>query len=186
MILAQQLERLVQELEDRGWKINTCLRPGLDSTQIYGKLASLGLRSIPTALRELYQWHDGTPEDCDIPLFDEHYFLALDDAIDEYSQTLSVYRQFAPLENFEYEQCFPFANFMGSSYAIYCSDQSLQNFVHPIIRVFQGVDVSFMSLEMMVETIIEWYVSGAYNMQPLDEQRTKQIWRTLNPGIIIP
>lgn len=184
MTLAKDLKRLVQVLAQYGHPIDSYLRPGLQRSDTSIYLASLKL-VIPTDLYELYEWANGTTAECDIPLFDEHFFLPIDHALYEYNQFVPAFSRLDPDIDINYAFCFPFAHFMGSCYTIYCSPHNIRGFIHPIIHVFQGSHVRFINLPSLVRTITQWYLSGAYDLETIDESLQKSIWRSLNPGVEI-
>jgi hypothetical protein len=183
MSLTERLEQLVTTIEQRGWTIRPCLQPGIDTQKHISELIKpLGIH-IPPSLYELYQWRNGTIESCGPPLFDEHEFLPLEEAILEYQQFVPIALQADPDTRIDYRYCFPFATLMGSQYVIYCNPRPFKGFTYPIIHLFQGDYIRFVNLEVMALTIIEWYKSGAYNMDIVDKNLMDEIWRKLNPNL---
>jgi hypothetical protein len=43
--------------------------------------------------------------------------------------------------------------------------------------------MAFINLEAMVQTMTAWYTSGAYDMEPLDQELMATIQHTTNPGL---
>jgi hypothetical protein len=134
----------------------------------------------------LYTWRNGEDEQCTTSLFDEHHFLPLEVAIQEYNSLVSLYSE--PDEDIEidFNDVFPFAMFMGSYYAIYCGRNQLRGLQYPILRIFQGVELWFNNMETMIQTIDNWHAHGAYYQKTLDAGLKKHIWSNLNPNLPVP
>lgn len=81
---------------------------------------------------------------------------------------------------------FPFAAFNGGWLVLPCKEQKLDSrLTRPVISVMQGIDVWFYSIQLMIETCIEWVSHPAYGHSgnsSLPENEELAIWRKHNPG----
>ena len=181
MSLAQSLENLVSILENKGISIRPHLRPSLSRENVQALLNSFGVVP-PEELYALYEWHDGidvlnTPE----LLFGEYQFLSLNDAIQEYQEILKHYSQTSPLINLA--QCFPFASFQGANCTIYCDSSLVDGLQHPVIEIFHGIAPLFENIDRMALTVAEWFASGIYDSEPVNDTLRTAIRQRLNPHI---
>ncbi len=167
MAFTQALDSLVTTIECQGGSLRPWLQPGLPREAIQARLTAVGL-AAPPVVYELYHWHNGMHEAGATPLFDEHYFLPLDAALDEYAALVPAYTPHQQLFALDFTACLPFASFMGSYYVVYCHPQPVQGVLHPVVRIFEGVDLAFTNLPTMVQTMTQWYTSGAYQFTTHD------------------
>lgn len=157
------------------------LRPGLSRADVQAALSSLGLIP-PEELYELYEWHDGvdvlnTPE----LLFGEYQFLPLNDAVQEYQEIIKHYSQIVSSINLA--QCFPFASFQGANCTIYCEPTLVDGLQHPVIEIYHGIGVLFENIERMTQTVAEWFASGIYDSEPVNDALRATIRQRLNPRV---
>jgi hypothetical protein len=180
MALAQSLEVLIDILEDRGHSIRSRLQPGLPRVDIQAALSPLGLKP-PEELIELYEWHNGVDDEITvaIQLFGEHQFISLDYAIEEYREMIKHYSS----KSIAVTQCFPFSRFQGDVCAIYCDDAVVEGLLHPVINIYHGIYIQYENIEGMAQTAIEWFASGIYDVEPVDDVRHAAIRQTMNPRI---
>ncbi len=181
MSLTQSLERLVDIFEHRGIPMRQHLRPGLKRADLQAALSPLGLVP-PEELYELYEWHDGVddpykPE----KLFGEHQFIPLSDAIQWYKDLLKYYDQ--QYFSISLAQCFPFAFYEGDYCTIYCEPTLTEGLLHPVIGIYHSIGVLFETIDQMVQTAAEWYVSGIYDTSPVNDALKASIRKRLNPRI---
>ena len=159
MALLHLLDRLVNVFAEQQLDMRPHLRPGLVRDEVHAVLQSIGL-TPPEELYELYAWHDGVDsEDTSVPtfLFEEHQFMPLREAAQEYHEVLTYYEN--DLNPFSLLPCFPFASFQGSVLAIYCSETPLYGLQHPIVNVYYGVAIQYESLSRLIETATEIFAS---------------------------
>ena len=124
----------------------------------------------------------------DAMLFRDNRFVDLDGVLRAYPLIQECY---APEPGsipygFELEEVFPFATFMGASYVVVCGDHTLPSpYPNPVVSIFQGVDLFFLSLETMLRTCLEWVSHPGW--EAVDafawEAIESEIWRRLNPGV---
>lgn len=180
MSLAQSLETLVKVIELRGIAVRQRLNPGIVPSDVDATFASLGIPP-PTALSELYMWHDGIDDEyfqLPVGLFGEYQFLDLDQAIKEYHAINTYYDQGSL--SISLTQCFPFASFQGDYCAIYCDTSPINGLIHPIINVYDSITVMFESLDHMVRTATAWIEEGVYDNSPVDELQKQTILNRIN------
>ncbi len=185
--IAEGLERVVQVIRKKGFPLADALKPGLPGHDIRDKVAHLPFR-LPGELYELYQWRDGQSQECPVHLFRDQRFLSLDEALDDYQM---IQKYFVPaLGGFDVgvdlTTCFPFAGFEGANYVVPCRGQTLiEGCELPIISVFEGIEVHFLSFETMIDTIAAWYEAGAHRIDDpsVDHVLELRIWKQYNPGL---
>ena len=184
-MIHQLLERYIGAIKAKGYPIDKYLNPGLTRAQIAKQLLELPF-TPPEEIFQLYQWHDGVNEACQVSLFRDHQFLSIEQAKEEY-ETLCTYYVGERIDyGVDLSKCFPFAGFEGSIYVLPAESQTLKpELESPVISVFEGVDVYFRDLSTTIETCIAWYVEGVYQVDDysVDEKRELEIWKRLNPGI---
>jgi|SRR4051812_26975483 hypothetical protein len=181
MALASTLDRLVGTLESRGHFVRSSLRPGLSVSTITAAFAPTGL-TPPSELIELYQWHDGYDvEQAEVPLFGEHSFFSLQDAVRTYHRIVENYAD--PSALVDVSLCFPVAGLDGSYDTLYCYEKPFEGLTYPIIGIFYGISIEFENLEAMVLTAIEWAVNGVFDNYPVNETQIRAIKQRLNPRI---
>lgn len=190
MAVTELLEELRQAYLERGRDVDRQLRPGLGRDEILSRTRDLAL-TLPDDLVEMYEWRNGQDEEAemsqDAMLFRDHRFVDVDGALREYRL---VQEHHAPDEDtipysFELAEAFPFATFMGSSYVIVCGPHELASpHPHPVVSVFQGVDLFFHSLETMLRTCLEWVRHPSWSTRyGVPDEIESEIWLRLNPGI---
>lgn len=182
MTVIQSLEKLVDTLENKGISIRSCLRPGLSKLDVQMALSLKGL-TPPEELYALYEWHDGIDDGLNMPvqLFGEHQFLPLNDAVQEYSEMIKYYSSVSSSINIA--QCFPFATFQGDNCTIYCENTTVDGLLHPVINIYHGIAILYENIDRMAQTVAEWFASGIYDSEPVNEIQQAAIRRRLNPGI---
>ena len=184
-LIHQLLERYLGVIKARGYTIERYLNPRLTRSQIAQQLLELPF-TPPEEIFQLYQWHDGVHETCQISLFREHQFLSLSQAKQEYQMLCTYYLGNGIDYGVDLSKCFPFAGFEGALYVLPADNQTLKTKLQrPVICVFEGVEVYFRDLPTMIETCIAWWVEGIYRVDDysVDEKRELEIWKRLNPGI---
>ena len=144
MTIRDKLELLVDQIESKGGSIRPHLRPPLSREEIVSKLSALPF-SLPEEIIELYTWHDGVEDDCQVPLFRDNQFLSLDAAMQEYEMMCQYYADAE--DRVDLRKCFPFAGFDGAVYVLPSLKQALKPELQcPVISVFEGVEVFFLDI----------------------------------------
>ena len=179
MPLAHTLDILVTTLQRKGIAMGPHLRAGLSRAKLQAVLAPLGL-TPPAEVYELYAWHDGV-DGVHAPelLFGENQFLSFRNALQEYQALMKHYGQVA--SSIQIAQCFPFAGFQGSTWAVYCDPNLVDGLQHPVLEIYHGISIAFENLEHMVQTVDEWFVAGIYDTEPVNEALRSAIRQRLNP-----
>ncbi len=185
--IADGLDRVVQVMSKKGFPFADSLKPGLPEHEIADKVAHLPFR-LPREVYELYQWRNGQSQECPVHLFRDQRFLSLDEALDDY-QMIQTY--FVPAlggvdVGVDLTTCFPFAGFEGANYVVSCRGQTLiEGCELPIISVFEGVEVHFLSFAALIDTIAAWYEAGAHRVDApsVDHVLELRIWKQYNPGL---
>ena len=113
-------------------------------------------------------------------------FCSLARAEDEYASILSSYG-WIPGRRGLLKYAFPFAEFNGGWYVMPALGHPFNlSLACPIISVFEGIDVYYYSLELMVNTCIEWVSHPEYSADgSLPHEIELEIWRKHNPGIFV-
>lgn len=185
--IAEGLERVVQVMAQKGFPVADSLKPGLSEHEIRERVAHLPFR-LPGELYELYQWHNGQSQECRLYLFRDLRFLSLEEALDDY-QMIQAY--FVPAlggvdVGVDLRTCFPFAGFEGANYVLPCRGQTLREDCElPVIIVFEGIEVHFLSFSTMIDTIAAWHEAGAHKVDApfVDQKLELRIWKQYNPGL---
>ena len=180
MVLAKLLDNLVYTIESRGFSIKDYLYPGLSRQEISELLQGIPV-SFPESFYQLYQWRNGHNIQCQHFLFAEYQFLPLQDAISEYTEISKYYN--SSIHKVSIRHCFPIATFQGDSIAIYCRDEFFYGLSYPIINIGEGIAIVYENLELFIRTMTEWYGSGIYDSDSVDDQRRWAIQHTLNPHV---
>ncbi len=194
-IITQKL----QTIESQGYPLNDDLNPGLDRSEIL-TLTKFFPKEISEEIIELYQWrneqiHGEWHESFDygFSLFRDNYFIPLN-LVEAYYQTIQKYYIHSDYDKYLH-QVFLFATFEGSTWVICCGEQPLKpELKQPIVSVFEGTEVYFFDIALMLDTIVALYQEGAYTIKPdrsgnytpmldVDSNLEKHIWEKLNPGI---
>lgn len=181
MTLKNSGESLINTLEGKAVSIRPHLLPGIPRTSVQAALNSLGLVP-PNELYELYEWHNGVDiVNAPCLLFGEHQFLTLADAIREHQELTHYYGQITSSLNID--QCFPIAGFEGSMLAVYCEPVPVQGLQNPVIEIYHGISAAFESIDTMMKTVEEWFSSGIYDTEPVDDDRRFAIRQRFNPRL---
>ncbi|MCS6959562.1 MAG: hypothetical protein RMK91_05875 [Pseudanabaenaceae cyanobacterium SKYGB_i_bin29] len=201
--ITDRLGDLLDTITSQGYDLSRDLNPGLDRSEILS-LANFFPCALAEELIELYQWRNGQimGEWFDnginvsgIPLFRDNYFIPLHRTKEYYLIMLDIMEEEEDWEFLRY--AFPFATYEGSIWVMCCGAQPLQpQLKHPIVSIFEGIEVYFCDMLSMLDTIIAWYREGAYRIRPdrrgnyaplldYNERLERQIWQRLNPDIMI-
>lgn len=190
MAITELLEELRVAHLERGCAVDRHLQPGLPRDELLRRTRSLGF-TPPDDLVELYAWRNGQDADAemsaDAMVFRDQKFVDVAGALREYPL---IQEHYAPEEgmipgDFEVAEAFPFATFMGSSYVMVCGPHELASpHPHPIVSVFQGVDLFFHSLETMLRTCLDWVRHPSWEAaSTLPSEVEREIWQRHNPGV---
>jgi len=189
--ITEKLDTLIQLIESQGFPIRSQLEPGLSRTEIERKTKNLSFQ-LPEELYELYQWHNGQGEEiyANVPLFRDTFFISLEQAIEDY-EAVQAFR-YGEEDNFLMTS-FPFSNFEGSWYILPSHSKLLQpQLERPVISVFEGIEVMYLSVSVMLETLIQCFLEGAYQIDldsenipilEVNDALEMTILKSLNPQI---
>jgi len=190
MAITELLDELRLAHLERGSAVDRHLQPGLPRDELRRRTRSLGL-TLPDDVVELYAWRNGQDADAEMSVdalvFRDQKFVDVAGALREY---LLIQGHHAPEEDtipygFELAEAFPFATHLGSSYVIVCGPHELAGpHPHPIVSVFQGVDLYFHSLETMLRTCLDWVRHPSWEAaSTLPDEVEREVWQRHNPGV---
>ncbi len=185
--IAEGMERVVQAITGAGCAVTDSLNPGLSEREIREQVEHLPF-PLPAEIVELYQWRNGQAPDCPEYLFRDQKFLSLDEALNAHRmiQTYFVPALDGVDVGVDLTGCFPFAGFEEANYVAPCRGQRLvPGYDLPIISVFEGIEVHFLSFATMTNTIVAWYERGARRVNDpfVDLSLELSIWKQYNPGL---
>jgi len=186
----QLLDTLRAAFLAKSCPVDDYLQPGLTAEQIISKTRHLGL-TLPDELIQLYTWRNGQSDEAedatDAFVFRDNIFINLDRAIAEYADVLEYNSDGNSLEDdgVLLKNCFPFAAFQGSWYLVVCGPHRLKTQSrHPVIGVYEGINLYFHSIDTMVKTCTEWVNHKSWApASSLDYNLELGIWKKHNPGI---
>ena len=187
MVLTGLLEELRAALIERGCDVDQHLMPGISPLELREEVRPLGLR-LPDEVMELYAWRGGQGEEAEMAVdalrFRDNVFIDIPSSLRTYEE-IQQYRSAGIEYGFDLGEAFPFAAFMGASYAVICGEHRLASpAAHPVVSFFEGVDLFFHSLETMVSTCIEWVRHPGWSKESELSQDTElEIWLRHNPGV---
>lgn len=74
---------------------------------------------------------------------------------------------------------------MSSSFVVVCGRHTLSSpHPSPVVSIYQGIDMFFLSLETMLRTCIEWTRHPSWEKAVgLPHEIESEVWHRLNPGI---
>ena len=187
-MLRDLCEELVLAYEKHGERVRGNLRPGLRREEIIELVKPTGV-DLPESLIQLYEWADGHFDNEDHEntiVFWDNTFISLSWAVEQYFQMQSTYGGAdATLEvvGVDFAKCFPVSLNNGSWDTVVCGnhthDPVLKN---PIVRVFQGYDLFFDSVEAMIKTCTAWVNCEEWKrFDGLPQSIERQIWKRENP-----
>jgi hypothetical protein len=191
MTITALLDELRVSHLERGCAVDRHLQPGLSRDELLRRTRSLGF-ALPEDVVELYAWRNGQGADAEMSVdalvFRDQKFVDVAGALREYPL---IQEHYAPKEDlipygFDLAEAFPFATFMGSAYVIVCGPHELASpDRHPIVSVFQGVDLFFHSLETMLRTCLDWVRHPDWGAaSTLPDEVEQRIWQQHNPGFL--
>ncbi len=165
--------------------IRTRLQPGYDRATIEQRVPF----RLPDEVLELYQWHNGTPDDHatrDVNLFYYHRFLPLEEAYAMYRRLMQVNVDIGG-EGYD-PNLFPLFTFAGEYYSVWFGPPS-EHF-GAIYFVFHGDGHVYDSLTSMLGAILECYDTQAYHIHDgeivVDEPRVAAIKARWNSCRVLP
>jgi hypothetical protein len=183
----QRLELLRLAFEAKGHHVSPSLLPAVQELELRER-CSWFPTELPEELVALYAWRGGQANDAwdeEFPFcFRDCAFSGLGNAEQEYKSMMQSSGS-NPEDHYLLKYSFPFAAFNGGWLVLPCKEQSLdRRFKRPVISVFQGIDVWFYSMELMIETCIEWVSHPKYaGNDHLQGDEEMEIWKRHNPGI---
>ena len=189
--ITELCNQLADAYEAKGIAVRENLRPGLTTTEILATVAPLQI-IVPDDFIELYQWRNGHINEFDPDLnrnlkFRDNKFISLEEAVLEYQNVQEYYGIESTLEQdrVDLKACLPISEFQGSWDVVACGAHLFgSERDHPVIRVFQGIDMYFHSISSMLETCIEWVSSPNWKvLHGLPHEEQKEIWKRHNPDV---
>lgn len=175
-------EEIVDCLTAIGSPIGDFLQPGLTDQQILRVQSRLPFQ-FPTAIMDMYKWHNGTKSEKGTTFFPWWGFLPLSDAYDRY-RMLST-----PNDGHWPSHWFPiFSASDISSIGVSCIDTQAEDCEIVCYEYTAGAQTEFSSLEGMLRTILEAYKAGVIFMGgdgELDQNDDgfAEIARRMNPEV---
>jgi hypothetical protein len=188
--ITELCEQLADAFEARGVRVRENLQPGLSHDAIMEIVAPLRL-PLPDDVVELYQWRNGHVDDHDPQWrhirFRDNAFISLQRAVREYASIAGSYGADSTLhaDRVDLSACIPISAFDGSWDVVACGAHLFGRRIdHPVVRVFQGIDMHFHSLPSMLQTCIAWVSSPGWSpLDGLPADEEMEIWTRHNPGI---
>jgi hypothetical protein len=183
--IAELCDDLVTAYEAKGQAVSQNLSPGISESE-YARAIGFDIQEIPPAVLKLYQWRNGcADEEAEaLFLFRDNCFISADRGKEELNQIRNFYG--ADIEDrFDLHRVIPIAAFEGSVFAVVTGQHNFgPEFEHPVVSIFEGIDLFFSSIEAMVQTCIAWVAHPdwePYDALPNDTEL--EIWQRLNPGV---
>lgn len=163
------------------------LQPGLTSAELDSTLGPLPCR-LPEEVHRLYGWHAGARPGSAQPFVARHAFIAPSEAVAEYRERLRGARDRA----WRWEEAwFPLFELYGEHYVTACTPGAVRAApVRWVTPERPESPIAFTSLTTLLQTVAEWYESGAVGASggevTLDLERMREIHGRLNPGAVFP
>ena len=184
--LHAKLERLLAAFETRSPGTGANLNAGLAEADIR-RLSSWFPLPLPPEVVSLYKWRNGymAPRDStQLPFtFRDSAFLPMESAQWQYASMMSTYGADS-LSKTQLEACFPIAGLDGGWLVVPCRPNLFRaDLQTPVVSVFQGISVFFFSMEIMVETCIDWVSHPKNSGLRMPESVEMEIWDKHNPGL---
>jgi hypothetical protein len=183
--ITELCDDLVAVYEAKGQAVSHNLKPGIAESE-FAQSMGRDRTAIPTAVLELYQWHNGCIDETADSLFcfRDCCFISADRAQAELNLIQSVYGTEME-ERFDLTQVIPIATFEGAVLAVVIGPHSLgDSCEHPVVSIFEGIDLWFCSLTSMLQTCIAWVSHPDWApFEALPSNEELAIWRRLNPGV---
>lgn len=182
--IAQLCDDIVAELTAIGSPIATMLLPGLPEADIRKEELHLPF-VFPTSLIEMYKWRNGTDSQFETgtSFFPWWTFDGLPESVERYKELA------APQDEHWDAKWFPiFSSSDVSTYGICCQDTPADDGEIVHFEYLTGSRVEFVSLEAMLQTILEAYKGGVIflgsdNEIDVDDEAFAAIARQHNPGV---
>lgn len=187
VVFHAQLEALRLAYEAKGQHVSSSLLPPLNEVALRERCAWFPA-ALPQELTSLYAWHGGQDKKVDQDKFPFWFrdcgFISPNEAEREYKDIMSIYGQ-NPMDHELLKYSFPFAAFNSGWLVLPCKGQSLDlRFPRPVIFVMEGITVFFYSMQLMIDTCVEWVSHPQLNEHAqLPPEIELKIWQKHNPGI---
>ncbi|MEI6046321.1 MAG: hypothetical protein WCS37_18380 [Chloroflexota bacterium] len=181
MSVSESLEKLGDILDIKSPTLRQHLQPGLTRAEVQAALSPHGI-TPPEELYELYGWYNGTNDRFGHgSVFGDHQFLPFDEAVELYQRVKKGHCEI------NLEKCFPFASYFGEICAIYCDPTPVLGFQYPIIKIFHTKVLYYENLDLMIQTVTEWFASGIYEtVESLNSPLKGEIMRRINSRLPYP
>lgn len=181
------LDKLETAYAARFPRVRDALQPGLAEPQIR-EAAAWFPHALPPEVVALYTWRDGyldPPDSRDPPFgFRDYIFLPLDRVQKEYARMMGTYGEADPANRALFASSFPIGSNGGGWLVVPAQPQMLRpDLARPVISVFQGVSVFFLSVQTMVETCADWVSHPRNDGFRMPTEVEMEVWRRHNPGL---
>jgi hypothetical protein len=183
--VAELGDELVAIYEAKGQTVSQNLMLGISPSE-YAKAIGFEIEQIPSSVLKLYQWRNGCANEGAeaLFLFRDNCFIRAERGKEELNMIRNIYGANSE-DRFDLTRVIPIAAFEGSVFAVVTGKHNLgSRFEHPVVSIFEGIDLFFGSIESMLQTCIAWVGHPEwepFNELPRDEEL--KIWRRLNPGV---
>ena len=181
-------DALADAFERKGVAVRANLSPGLAREEILRIVEPLGI-ALPEDVIALYEWRNGHLDEFseDVIRFRDNTFISLERAVEEHAQLMSIYALDSTLEEdrVDLQAALPISFFEGSCDVVACGAHLHHDAGdHPVIRVFEGIDMYYPSIESMLRICTEWVSHPDWDAAdgfPGDAEM--EIWQKHVPGI---
>lgn len=190
-MLGDKLERFVDALEGHGIALRSNLAPGATDAEL-DALAERYNVELPADFRSLYQWQNGHRDQSALEVlrFGGGAFIGLGEFEGNVRITIDIYREEMQAEGpsgdpVDLATVLPIADSGDGALVVPGVGLSLTPLSPcPVVRVMQGIDVHFLSIETMIDTCIDWVEQADWN--PFANTPNElEIWRRHNPGLFV-
>lgn len=191
-ILTDSLERILYWFQQNQPSFASFLEPGLGEQDIRNIVEHEFPLLLPTEFYELYQWRNGTVYGEDFAFFFPGcIFHSLEYALDLYNDLLEKATQFALTNNLASTRIWnqgwlPIFTIDNEEYLCIIGSEEVSS-TSPILSVFGGTAVRYVSLTGMMQAVAECYETDAYYISEwgnleVDEAMAEQIRLEYNEG----
>ena len=184
-MLIEKLEILADAFESKGVNVRSNLAPGATDSELELVAEQYGVE-LPDDYRTLYKWHNGNADlnARNVFKFRDNAFLSIKD-FQNAKFTIDIYAEPSPITDgvIDLSTALPLALFEGAVYVTPGKGAGISTLSpQPVVSVFQGIDVFFLSIETMVDTCIAWVAQPDWK-QFSTAPNEHQLWAQHNPGV---
>ncbi len=182
--ISKLCEKIVAHLTAMGSPIDELLHPGIQGKEMQNVAQSLPF-VFPASVSEMYQWHNGTELVAGSVFFPWWTFDTVIESLERYR----ILSAADPNKKIWANNWFPFLSGSDiSSIGIACGTSARKDAEIIWFEYTVGVQTGFLSLEIMLKTLIASYESGAFFMGidgeiDCNTREFSKIARRFNPGV---